>query len=218
MKQDIQNFMAELIGTFILVFFGCTAILVNESSGNALGHIGVAFSFGIAVMTVIFAVGHISGAHINPAVTIGLAVIKRISFGKAIYYIVAQILGALIGAILLKLVMNTDIDLAVNTYTGSSMQAFLMEMIMSAFLVFMVSSMVTDTRASSSFAAIAIGSVIAIDALVGGPITGASMNPARSLAPAIISGQLQDIWVYITAPILGGVIGSSLYCFIGCRK
>ncbi len=209
--------IAEAVGTFILVFIGCGAILVNESSGGALGHAGIAMTFGLTVMTVIFAIGHVSGAHINPAVTIALVMIKRISLRKMVWYCMAQVAGAVLAAIALKYTVATGTSLGVTMPAGGLSQAFLMETLMTAFLVFMVVSLVTDPRASSSLAAIAIGGVVTVDAFVGGPITGASMNPARSFGPAIVSGQLDHLWLYIIAPIVGGMIGAGLYWLIGAR-
>jgi aquaporin NIP len=213
----LKSSIAEAVGTFILVFIGCGAILVNESSGGALGHAGVAMTVGLTVMTVIFAIGHVSGAHINPAVTIALAMIKRVSMSKMLCYCVAQVSGAILAAIALKYSVATGDSLGVTAPVGTISQAFLMEMLMTAFLVFMVVSLVTDPRASSSMAAIAIGGVITVDAFVGGPITGASMNPARSFGPALVSGQLEHLWLYIVAPIMGGIIGAGLYWMIGAR-
>lgn len=218
MSEDLfKSSLAEAVGTFILVFIGCGAILVNESSGGALGHAGIAMTFGLTVMTVIFAIGHVSGAHINPAVTIALLMIKRVSLTKTMCYCVAQIIGAVLAAIALKYTVATGDNLGVTMPVGSTTQAFLMEMVMTAFLVFMVVGLVTDPRASSSLGAIAVGGVIAVDAFVGGPITGASMNPARSLGPALVSGQLEHIWLYIFAPLIGGMIGAGLYWMIGAR-
>lgn len=218
MSDDLlKSSLAEAVGTFILVFIGCGAILVNESSGGALGHAGIAMTFGLTVMTVIFAIGHVSGAHINPAVTIALLMIKRVSLTKTLCYCVAQVLGAVLAALALKYTVATGDNLGVTTPVGSINQAFLMETLMTAFLVFMVVALVTDPRASSSLGALAVGGVITVDAFVGGPITGASMNPARSLGPALVAGQLEHIWLYVAAPLLGGLIGAGLYWMIGAR-
>lgn len=218
MSDDLlKSSLAEAVGTFILVFIGCGAILVNESSGGALGHAGIAMTFGLTVMTVIFAIGHVSGAHINPAVTIALLMIKRVSLTKTLCYCVAQVLGAVLAALALKYTVATGDNLGVTTPVGSITQAFLMETLMTAFLVFMVVALVTDPRASSSLGALAVGGVITVDAFVGGPITGASMNPARSLGPALVAGQLEHIWLYVAAPLLGGLIGAGLYWMIGAR-
>jgi aquaporin NIP len=212
MKESIlKTSIAEAIGTFVLVFLGCGAILVNESSKGAIGHQGIALTFGLVVMIVIFAIGHVSGAHINPAVTITFACTKKFPWQKVIPYLLAQSIGAIIAAFLLKLTLATNGSLGVTTFSGSIAQAFCLEMIMTAVLMFVIMSVATDSRAASQFTALAIGSTIAIDALVGGTITGASMNPARSLGPALVSLNFAHLWLYIVAPIIGALIGGFVY-------
>lgn len=209
-KGLINLFVAEAIGTFILVFFGCGVILVNEAHGDLLGPLGVAFAFGLIVMIVIFAIGHISGAHINPAVTIALAVAKKFSWKQVLPYILAQISGATLAAVLLKFTLAQDDRLALTLPSGNIGQAFFLEALMTAFLMFVV-MMVANVKAPTQMAAIAIGGVIVIDILLGGPVTGASMNPARSLGPALVMMRLDHIWLYLTAPVVGAIAGSMAY-------
>ncbi len=217
-KDLLRSTLAEAVGTFILVFIGCGAILVNESSGGVLGLDGIAMTFGLTVMTIIFAIGHVSGAHINPAVTLALLMIRRISINKAICYCFAQSIGAILAAIALKYTVATGTNLGGTFPSGTLSQSFLIEVFMTAFLMFMVVGLTTDPRASSTLGALAIGGVITVNIMVGGPISGASMNPARSLGPALISGQLEHMWLYILAPLVGSMLGAGLYYMIGARK
>lgn len=204
---------AEAIGTFALVFAGCGAIMVDAKT-HQLGHVGVAITFGLVIMFGIYAVGHISGAHFNPAVTFAFALTRHFPWPRTLAYWGAQFAGALFAAALLRASLGTIADVGATLPSGSQSQAFLWELVMSAFLMFVILAVATDTRAVGEAAAIAIGGTIALDAMFGGPLTGASMNPIRSLAPALVSGNLHALWLYIVAPITGASLGGLAYQFV----
>ena len=208
-----RRLVAEAIGTFALVFAGCGAIMVDAKTGQ-LGHLGVALSFGLVIMFGIYAVGHISGAHFNPAVTFAFALGRRFPWPEAAVYWAAQLVGAFAAALLLRASLGNVADVGTTQPSGSQGQAFLWELILTFFLLFVIMAVATDTRAVGEAAAIAIGGTIALDAIFGGPITGASMNPARSIAPAVVSGNLHAIWLYVAAPLVGAAIGALAYGFV----
>jgi aquaporin NIP len=209
----VRSLVAEAIGTFALVFAGAGAIMVDAKT-HELGHVGVAISFGLVIMVMIYAVGHVSGAHFNAAVTFAFALTRHFPWSRAVAYWGAQLAGALAAAILLRASLGNIAHLGATLPTGSQRQAFLWELVMSAILMFVVLAVATDTRAAGEDAAIAIGGTIALDAMFGGPISGASMNPTRSLGPALVSGDLHALWVYILAPPIGTGLGALAYEFI----
>ena len=184
-----RRLTAELVGTFALVFAGCGAVMVEAKTG-ALGHVGVAITFGLVIMAMIYAVGHISGAHFNGAVTFAFALSRHFPWPRALGYWTAQLAGAIAAALLLRASLGNIADVGATQPSGSQAQSFLWELVMTAFLMFVILAVATDTRAVGEAAAVAIGGTIALDAIFGGPISGASMNPARSLAPALVSGLL----------------------------
>ncbi len=205
--------VAEAIGTFALVFAGCGAVMVDAKT-HQLGHVGVAISFGLVIMFGIYAVGHISGAHFNPAVTFAFALTRHFPWPRTVAYWSAQLVGALLAASLLRASLGNIADTGATLPSGSQWQSFLWELVMSAFLMFVILAVATDTRAVGEAAALAIGGTIALDAMFGGPISGASMNPARSLAPALVSGNLHALWIYLLAPVLGAALGGLAYQFV----
>lgn len=209
----VRLLAAEFVGTFALVFAGCGAVMVDAKT-HALGHVGVAFSFGLVIMVMIYAVGHISGAHFNAAVTFAFALSRHFPWTRAVGYWCAQLLGALTAAAILRGSLGDIADVGATLPSGSQGQSFLWELVLSFFLMFVIMAVATDTRAVGEAAAIAIGATIGLDAMFGGPISGASMNPIRSLAPALVSGNLHALWLYILAPILGTSIGALLYQLI----
>jgi MIP family channel proteins len=214
MRRDLLRALtAEAIGTFALVFAGCGAIMVDAKT-HQLGHVGVAISFGLVIMFGIYAVGHISGAHFNAAVTFAFALTRHFPWPRALAYWAAQFIGALCAAALLRGSLGNIAHVGATLPSGSQGQAFLWELVMSAFLMFVILAVATDTRAVGEAAAIAIGGTIGLDAMFGGPITGASMNPTRSLGPALVSGNLHALWVYILAPIVGTSVGALAYQFV----
>jgi aquaporin NIP len=209
----VRALVAEAIGTFALVFAGCGAIMVDAKT-HQLGHIGVAISFGLVIMFGIYAVGHISGAHFNAAVTFAFALTRHFPWPRAVAYWGAQFVGALSAAALLRASLGNIAHVGATYPSGSNGQSFLWEVVMSAFLMFVILAVATDTRAFGEAAAIAIGGTIGLDAMFGGPISGASMNPMRSLGPGIVSGDLHAIWIYLLAPIVGTAIGGLAYQFV----
>ncbi len=209
----LRSLAAESIGTFALVFAGAGAIMVDAKT-HELGHIGVAFTFGLVIMAMIYAVGHISGAHFNGAVTFAFALTRHFPWPRAFAYWGAQLFGAILAAAVLRGSLGNIVHVGATFPSGSDAQSFLWETIMTAFLMFVILAVATDTRAVGEAAAIAIGGTIALDALFGGPISGASMNPMRSIGPALVSGDLHSLWIYILAPILGATIGGFAYQFV----
>ena len=209
----LRLLVAEFIGTFTLVFAGCGAVMVDAKT-HALGHVSVAFSFGLVIMVMIYAVGHISGAHFNAAVTFAFALSRHFPWTRAVGYWCAQFLGALAAATLLRGSLGNIAHVGATLPSGSQGQSFLWELVMSFFLMFVIMAVATDTRAVGEAAAIAIGGTIGLDAMFGGPISGASMNPMRSLGPALVSGDLHALWLYILAPVLGASLGALGYRFI----
>lgn len=213
MADELRRLVAEAVETFALVFAGCGVIMVDSDTG-ALGHVGVAISFGLVIMVMIYAVGHISGAHFNPAVTLGFALSRHFPLPRVGLYWAAQMAGALVAALLLRASLGNVAGVGVTLPSGSDGQAFLWEAVLSFFLMFVIMAVATDTRAVGEAAAIAIGGTVGLDAMFGGPVTGASMNPARSLGPAIASGELSSIWVYLAAPLLGAAAAAFVYQFL----
>jgi MIP family channel proteins len=205
-----RNLLAEFIGTFALVFAGCGAIMVDAKTGQ-LGHVGVAISFGLVIMAMIYAVGHISGAHFNPAVSLAFALTRHFPWPRVGAYWVAQLAGALAAAAVLRGSLGNIAHVGATLPSGSQGQSFLWELVLTFFLMFVIMAVATDTRAVGEAAAIAIGGTVGLDAMFGGPISGASMNPARSAGPAIISGDLHALWLYIAAPILGAAFAAAIY-------
>jgi MIP family channel proteins len=204
---------AEAIGTFALVFAGCGAIMVDEKT-HQLGHIGVAISFGLVIMFGIYAVGHISGAHFNPSVTFAFALSRHFPWRLAIAYWGAQLAGALTAAALLRGSLGNRADVGATLPSGSQGQSFLWELVLTFLLMFVIMAVATDTRAVGEAAAIAIGGTVGLDAMFGGPISGASMNPARSAGPALVSGDLHALWLYIVAPVVGASLAALAYQFV----
>ena len=205
-----RSLAAELIGTFALVFAGCGAIMVDARTGQ-LGHVGVAITFGLVIMVMIYAFGHVSGAHFNPAVTFAFALTRHFPWPQACLYWAAQIAGALIAAALLRASLGDVASVGATLPSGSDGQTFLWEVVLTFFLMLVIMAVATDTRAVGEAAAIAIGGTVGLDAMFGGPVSGASMNPARSLGPALVSGDTSALWVYLTAPLLGAALGAVAY-------
>jgi MIP family channel proteins len=216
-RPILRCLLAEAIGTFALVFAGCGAIMV-DSKTSALGHVGVAISFGLVIMVMIYAVGHISGAHFNPAVSFAFALARHFPWPRVALYWTAQLAGALAAALVLRESLGDIAHLGATLPSGSDGQAFLWEAVLTFFLMFVIMAVATDTRAVGEAAAIAIGGTVGLDAMFGGPITGASMNPARSLAPAIAGGPTTGLWIYLLAPLLGAAISTGLYAYLSVRR
>lgn len=208
----LRRAAAEGFGTFALVFAGCGAIIAEAEHPGSLGVVGIALVFGLIVMAMVYATGHLSGAHLNPAVTLAFTLTRHLPRSEALAYIAAQVLGALAAALLLAAVWPSQpADLGTTLPTVGIGSAFAYELVLTAFLMFVIMAVATDTRAVGAGAAIAIGGTVGLDALFGGPVTGASMNPARSLGPALVSGELTDLWLYLLAPALGAALGALAY-------
>jgi MIP family channel proteins len=202
--------LAEAIGTFALVFAGAGAIVVDART-HALGHVGVAITFGLVIMVMIYAVGHVSGAHFNPAVSFSFGLTRHFPWPRVFAYWTVQIAGALLAAALIRASLGDDAHVGATLPSGSQGQSFVWELVLTFFLMFVIMAVATDTRAVGEAAAIAIGGTVGLDAMFGGPISGASMNPARSIGPAVVSGDLHALWLYIVAPILGAAAGALTY-------
>ena len=204
--------LAEAVSAFTLVFAGCGAIVADHERGGSLGTLGIAAAFGLAIMGMIYATGHVSGAHINPAVTIAFAVTRHFPVRDAVAYVPAQLGGAVGGALALRAAWSgTPADLGATAPSVGTGPALLSELLLTAVLMFVITAVATDTRAIGAAAAIAVGGTVALDALIGGPVTGASMNPARSFGPAVVAPAWTDLWIYIVAPVGGAVLGAFLY-------
>jgi MIP family channel proteins len=203
---------AEGLAAFALVFAGCGAIVTNQVYADTLGSVGVSLVFGLIIMVMVYATGHLSGAHINPAVTIAFTLTRHFPPRDAVVYIAAQLLGATLGALCLLAVWpDQPASLGATIPTVGVGSALVYEVLLTAFLMFVIMAVATDTRAVGAAAAIAIGGTVGLDALFGGPVTGASMNPARSFGPALAGGEWQDFWVYIIGPVLGASLGALAY-------
>jgi len=201
----MRKLSAEFLGTFALVFAGTGAIIINETSGGAITHVGVALTFGLVVLAMIYTLGDVSGAHLNPAVTIGFWAARRFPAREVWRYAAAQISGALLASLILKLLFPANANLGATHPAGSALQSFVLEFILTFLLMFVILNVSTGAKEKGVTAGIAIGAVIALEALFAGPVCGASMNPARSLAPALVSGHLNDLWIYLVAPTLGAL-------------
>lgn len=199
----MKAYIAEFIGTFALVFCGTGAIVIDEVSHGAVTHVGVAITFGLIVMAMIYTFGEISGCHINPAVTLAFALQQTFPAGKILPYLLSQFSGAFGASLVLKLLFPASTTLGATIPAGGDLQSFVLEFILSFFLMLTIINVSTGAKERGMFAGLAIGSVILLEAMFAGPICGASMNPARSLAPALISGDLSPVWIYLFAPTLG---------------
>jgi aquaporin NIP len=209
----VRTLAAEAIGTFALLFAGCGAVMVDAKT-HQLGHVGVALASGLVIMFGVYAVGHISGAHFNPAVTFAFALTRHFPWSRAAGYWAAQLVGAVSAAELLRGSLGNIANTGATLPSGSVGQAFLWELVMSAFLMFVILAVATDARAVGEAAAIAVGGTIALNVMFGGPVSGASMNPVRSLGPGLVSGNLHAVWVYILAPVVGASAGGLAYQFV----
>jgi len=202
----MKKLFAESLGTFGLVFAGTGAIVIDAASGGTIGHAGIALTFGLVVLAMIYTFGDISGAHFNPAVTIAFAAARRMPWRETPGYIAAQLLGAFAASGLLRALFPADATLGATMPAGPAAQSFILEIVLTALLMLVILSVSTGEKEKGFTAGIAVGAVIALDAMFAGPICGASMNPARSLAPAIVSGHLEHLWLYLAAPVIGALL------------
>jgi len=203
----MKRYFAEAIGTYALVFCGTGAIIINDLSNGSVSHLGIALTFELIVTVMIYSFGSISGAHINPAVTIAFSFTEIFNRKDLIPYIIAQIIGAILASATLKFLFQTHQNLGATIPAGDWSQSFILEIILTYFLMLVI-IFVSQNKSVTQFTGIAVGATVALEALFAGPICGASMNPARSIAPAIVSGNVAELWIYILAPILGAVLAS----------
>ena len=207
----MRKLAAEAFGTFALVFAGTGAIVINDASAGTVSHVGIGFTFGLIVLAMIYALGDVSGAHLNPAVTLGFFLARRFPFRQVVPYMLSQVAGAVAASTLLRLLFPLHPTLGATLPSGPAWQSFVLEIVLTMFLMFVILSVSTGAKEKGVMAGVAVGSVIALEALFAGPISGASMNPARSLAPALIAGKFDYLWVYLLAPLLGAA-ASVLVC------
>ena len=204
--------LTEFIGTFIMVFAGTAAIVINDLHGGVITHMGIALVFGLVVAAVIYTLGNISGAHINPAVTIAFWFANRFPGNKVLPYIIAQVLGAITASLLVFFMFAEHATLGSTLPSGSASQSFLLEIVLTFILMLTIINVATGSKEQGMMAGLVIGGVVALEALFAGPVSGASMNPARSIGPALVSGNISELWIYIAAPIIGASL--SILC---CR-
>ncbi|MBK6700806.1 MAG: MIP family channel protein [Saprospiraceae bacterium] len=210
----MKRYIAEILGTFALVFCGTGAIIINQQSSGAITHVGIAMTFGLIVMAMIYALGHISGAHLNPAVTIAFTLAKKFKAKQVTPYIISQLAGAFLASFVLNYLFPTNEFLGATIPSGTPLQSFILECILTFFLMLVIIHVATGSKEQGMFAGLAIGSTVLLEAMFAGPVSGASMNPARSLAPAIVSGHMEHLWVYLTATILGAALAIPIWKFL----
>lgn len=203
--------LAEGIGTFALVFAGTGAVVVNDVSGGAVTHVGVALTFGLVVLAVIYAVGDVSGAHLNPAVSLGFWIARRFPTRSLLPFVASQTAGGLAASLALRALFPAHPTLGATLPTGSAAQSFGLETILTFFLMFVIINVATGSKEQGIMAGTAIGATVALEAMFAGPISGASMNPVRSLAPAVVALDLDSLWIYLTAPFLGAGLAILAY-------
>jgi len=214
----MRSYITETLGTFILIFCGTGAIVINQQTGGSIGHMGITITFGLLVMTLIYAFGNISGAHFNPAVSIAFTVARKFPANKLVPYIFSQLLGAVMASFFLKLLFPQNEMLGGTLPSGTEMQSFIIEIFLAFFLMLVILNVAHGSSEQGLFAGIAIGSTVLLEAMFAGPISGASMNPVRSIAPALVSGHLEHLWIYILAPIIGAILAVPVWKFISNKN
>jgi aquaporin NIP len=214
----IRRCFAELLGTFALVFAGTGAIVINKESGGAVTHVGIAITFGLIVMAMIYALGDISGAHLNPAVSIAFALSRRFKVSELLPYIAGQLAGAFLASFILQYLFPANDTLGTTLPAGAEIQSAILEFILTFFLMLVIVHVATGSKEQGMFAGLAIGSTVLLEAMFAGPICGASMNPARSISPAIVSGHTEHLWIYIVAPILGSALAIPTWRYLSAKQ
>lgn len=212
-RERMRRLVAEFFGTFSLVFAGTGAIIINDVAGGTVTHVGIALTFGLIVLAMIYSLGDISGCHLNPAVTLGFFAAHRFERRWVGPYIGSQIAGALLASLVLRILFPAHVTLGATLPAATAMQTWILEFLLTLILMFVILSVSTGPKERGIMAGVAVGAVIALEALFAGPISGASMNPARSLAPALVSLRLADVWIYLTAPVAGAIAS---VCFCRC--
>lgn len=214
----MRKYVAEAIGTFALLFCGTGAIIINGETGGAVSHVGIAITFGFIVMAMIYTLGSVSGAHLNPAVTIAFTIAKRFPLKNVLPYIISQLVGAIAASGTLKLLFPSNEMLGATLPAGSEMQSFVLEFLLTFFLMLVIINVATGSKEQGMFAGLAIGSTVLLEAMFAGPICGASMNPVRSIAPAVVSGHLEHLWIYIVATTLGAALAIPVWKYLTQTK
>lgn len=210
----MNKYLAEVLGTFALVFCGTGAIVINQETNGTITHAGIAITFGLIVMAMIYALGNISGAHLNPAVSIAFVVAKRFPVKQLLPYIISQIAGAISGSLVLKMLFPANQFLGATIPHGSAWQSFVLELLLTFFLMLVIINVASGSKEQGMFAGLAIGSTVLLEAMFAGPVCGASMNPARSLAPAVVSGHTEYLWIYLTATIIGAIAAIPIWKYL----
>ena len=203
----MRKLAAEAFGTFCLVFAGTGAVVVNDAHGGVVTHVGVALTFGLVVLAMIYTVGDVSGCHLNPAVTLGFFAARRFEWRRVVPYILAQCVGAVLASLALRAMFPAHPSLGATLPAGNALQSWVMEFVLTLMLMVVILSVSTGSKEKGILAGVAVGAVIALEAMFAGPVSGASMNPARSLAPAVVAGRLDHLWLYLTAPVVGALTG-----------
>lgn len=210
----MRKYLAEFLGTYALVFAGTGAIIIDNQTHGSVTHTGIAITFGLIVMSMIYTFGDISGAHLNPAVSISFALADRFQASNLLPYIISQVTGAIAASGTLKLLFPGDQYLGATLPSESDMQSFALEFILTFFLMLVILNVAKGSKEQGMFAGLAIGSVVGLEAMFAGPICGASMNPARSLAPALVSGHTEHLWIYLVATTLGAALATPVWKFL----
>ncbi len=216
--SSYDKYIAELLGTFALVFCGTGAIIINQQTKGEVSHVGIAITFGLIVMAMIYSLGNISGAHLNPAVTIAFTLAKRFKVKQVLPYIVSQLSGAFLASFVLHYLFPANDTLGTTLPSGSEMQSFILEFILTFFLMLVIINVATGSKEQGMFAGLAIGSTVLLEAMFAGPVCGASMNPARSIAPAFVSGHIEHLWIYIIATVLGAASAIPVWKFLNYKQ
>ena len=214
----MKKYLAEFLGTYALVFAGTGAIVIDQQTHGSITHAGIAITFGLIVMSMIYTFGDISGAHLNPAVSIAFTVAKKFPANQLPQYIISQLSGALFASLTLKFLFPSNEFLGATIPAGSSGQSFILEFILTFFLMLVIIHLASGSKERGMFAGLAIGAVVALEAMFAGPICGASMNPARSFAPAIVSGHKEFLWIYLSATTLGAILAIPVWKFINSKN
>jgi aquaporin NIP len=210
----MKKYISEIIGTFAIIFCGTGAIIINQETNGSITHVGIAMTFGLIVMSMIYALGTISGAHFNPAVTIAFTIAKKFKVKQVFPYIISQAIGALLASVTLHFLFPSNEFLGATIPRGSELQSFVLEFILTFLLMLVILNVAHGSKEQGMFAGLAIGSVVLLEAMFAGPICGASMNPVRSLGPAIVSTHLEHLWIYLVAPIVGAISSVVIWKYI----
>jgi aquaporin NIP len=210
----MKKYISEIIGTFAIIFCGTGAIIIDQETNGSITHVGIAMTFGLIVMSMIYALGTISGAHFNPAVTIAFTIAKKFEVNQVFPYIISQAIGALLASVTLHFLFPSNEFLGATIPRGSELQSFVLEFILTFLLMLVILNVAHGSKEQGMFAGLAIGSVVLLEAMFAGPICGASMNPVRSLGPAIVSTHLEHLWIYLVAPIVGAISSVVIWKYI----